>query len=525
MKKLLLIALLAIALVGTLVACTGEQPVETVGDTVVDTEPETVDDATTPETLPESTPDENTIPEGTTESAPAETKPAETQPEETKPADTQPEETQPEQDPPVEHDYVADGLVSMYGGGEGSVWVDQIGSNDVELTIDDNNQLTADGLRVQGMQHYFPEAIVDLVNGEAFTVEILFGDFVCLGQNFNTFMNSQNDNFALFRRVNTNELEFKFAANPGSERPKISGAETRLPNSLITVTYTVGGDCVIYINGREAAVKPSPAVMGANDLFIGHTDPAKDYDALYRCIRFYDRALSAEQVQANAAVDGFDLSQPSVDPVEMSKADIFELAVQEGKPVDISANALPITVLGAPAIEGESHTFGGQPDNYKIADFKNHYANMQDGFTLEVSLTTGADIVTKSAPVANFHAGGCGIEIVDSYVSFTARFAGTYLTVEAPVEADTTYHLTAVYDATAGEIRLYVNGKVADSLAVSGSLDMTVEPGAQYLCIGADSDATGYGENFFAGSIHDVRIYGEPASAGNALWLWQQMGT
>ncbi len=205
--------------------------------------------------------------------------------------------------PPIEHDYVADGLVSMYQGGEGTVWTDVIGANDVNLTIDDNNKLTADGLQVQGAQHYFPQSIVKLVNGQSFTVEILFGDFVCLGESYNTFMNSGNDNFALFRRVSSDELEFKFAANSAGDRHKIPGAQALLPNSLITVTYTVGGDCVIYINGEVAATKPSPNVMGADNLFIGHTEAKKDFNALYRSIRFYNRALSAEEVLANAQVD------------------------------------------------------------------------------------------------------------------------------------------------------------------------------------------------------------------------------
>ena len=45
--------------------------------------------------------------------------------------------------------------------------------------------------------------------------------------------------------------------------------------------------------------------LGAPDLFIGHDAAAKTFDTTYRAIRFYDRALTAEEVAANAAVDGF----------------------------------------------------------------------------------------------------------------------------------------------------------------------------------------------------------------------------
>ncbi len=204
------------------------------------------------------------------------------------------------------HGYVTDGLVSLYNqhnlGADATTWWDNAGDNDMTIQLSESSYLAADGLHTAGTKHYFPEAIVDVVNGNAFTVELLFGDFVSIGENYNTFLNSQNDNFALFRRLSDDVLEFKFAANSGTERHKIPGAEALLPNSLITVTYTVGGECVIYVNGVAAATKASPSAMGADNLFIGQTG-TKDFRAVYQSIRFYDRALSADEVLANAKAD------------------------------------------------------------------------------------------------------------------------------------------------------------------------------------------------------------------------------
>ena len=45
--------------------------------------------------------------------------------------------------------------------------------------------------------------------------------------------------------------------------------------------------------------------MGASDLFIGHSDAAKLFDTTYRAVRFYERELTAEEVLANAKVDGY----------------------------------------------------------------------------------------------------------------------------------------------------------------------------------------------------------------------------
>ena len=109
--------------------------------------------------------------------------------------------------------YVTDGLVSLYNGTgnspDATVWKDAVGNNDLPITKDDKNYFTDEGLRLEIAMHYFPQPIVDLINGQAFTVEIALGDFRSISTDFNTIMNSTNDNFALFRRCSNDNLEFK----------------------------------------------------------------------------------------------------------------------------------------------------------------------------------------------------------------------------------------------------------------------------------------------------------------------------
>ncbi len=207
--------------------------------------------------------------------------------------------------------YAPDGLVSLYSGiahGEAeNIWEDLIGENDVTIPVTEHSYFDGEGWRITGLDSsraYFPQSIVDLINGEAFTVEIQFGDFISLGDSFNTFLNSQNDYFALFRRVSTDQIEFKFAKNSGQERPKVDNGLELLNNCTVTITYTVGGKTVIYVNGEACADMPSPNTMGADDLFIGHNDAAKRFDTTYKSIRFYNRELSADEIAANARADG-----------------------------------------------------------------------------------------------------------------------------------------------------------------------------------------------------------------------------
>ena len=181
-------------------------------------------------------------------------------------------------------------------------WEDLVGGHDMDIVKNDNNYFTEQGLRASKLKHKFPQAVVDTVNGEAFTIEVLLGDFTSLGTNFNTFISSSDDHFALFRRNSENVLELKTL---GNGRIKIPGCLDLLQNSLITITYRGGDTCCIYVNGElKGQIDTAAGSLGAGDFFIGHNDVNKTFDTTYRAVRFYDRALSAEEVLANATVDG-----------------------------------------------------------------------------------------------------------------------------------------------------------------------------------------------------------------------------
>lgn len=226
------------------------------------------------------------------------------------------------------HGYVTDGLVSLYSGTHNSdnghdpsatVWQDIVGDNDLDVTGSEFNE---QGLFMsEDDQHHFPQPIVDLVNGEEFTVEIFFGAFDSVGSAYNTFLNSRNDNFALYREVGADVIVLKFGGNPGTERPRVYDGLACLEYGLISVTYKVDGDCRIYVDGELAAEVPCDRFMNADNLFIGLAMDVKAYEATYRSIRFYDRELTADEIAANAAVDGFEAppettEAPTEEPTE-----------------------------------------------------------------------------------------------------------------------------------------------------------------------------------------------------------------
>ncbi len=208
--------------------------------------------------------------------------------------------------------YVSDGLVAVYSGiqnteggnnPDATVWEDLCGDNDITLTTDENNKFELGGFRSNSVRQFFPQAVVDAVNGQAFTVEMSLGDLESFGTAYNTFINSDNDHFSLFRRIENDVLEFKFAANARTDRPQVQGGLELFADTLITVTYEAGGETVIYADGLEIARASSPQTMGADNLFFGHDKTTHNYSTLFRDLRFYSRALSAEEVLANAKAD------------------------------------------------------------------------------------------------------------------------------------------------------------------------------------------------------------------------------
>ena len=286
--------------------------------------------------------------------------------------------------------YVTDGLVSLYKGADtpdATVWEDSVGDNDLPLTKNDKNYLAADGLHAEGAQHYFPQAIVDLVNGNAFTVEIFFGDFTSIGGDFNTFMNSANDNFALFRRNSNDNLEFKWAGRAGDLRPKASDGLSLIDNGVIAVTFEAGGSCCIYVDGTIVSKVSTDTTMGANNLFIGHAAANKSFSTVYKSIRFYNRVLTPEEVANNARADGVTVVDPGEKPktfitVAQPKTNIVgdismirEVSSKAEMDTMTSAKSLPATAIYTvnsklEALDAEGKAFATVAEILAAHDYK-----------------------------------------------------------------------------------------------------------------------------------------------------------
>lgn len=220
---------------------------------------------------------------------------------------------------------VKDGLVAWYDGSNNSngeqdydstVWRDLSGNkNHFNVRVNETNFWKDNAFHIDSASYYFPEAIVDLVNSESYTIEFSAGDLDLKATNWVTLMCSDNDEFSLFIRVpEQNEgrdyLEYKYNDRNG-DRPTVpAGAEALESDgigSTIAITFDMnaegGAVCIIYINGVEAGRGVPEHTNIADTLTIGHDNPQRAWAADLYSVRFYDRALTPAELRANSEAD------------------------------------------------------------------------------------------------------------------------------------------------------------------------------------------------------------------------------
>lgn len=207
---------------------------------------------------------------------------------------------------------VTSGLVAHFDGvnntekghnAETTVWEDLAGDNDVELALSETTYFIENALHLSGVQFNFPEELMDVINGEEFTFELKMGQIAKTGSSYSTLVNSTNDNFALFLRSAGDFIEFK---NGSNGRPKVAGGKDYVENSTLSLTFSLSeGNCTMYLDGHEIGRSQAGSTIGATaPFFFGHADAGKAHTADYEAMRFYNRALSAEEVAQNAKADG-----------------------------------------------------------------------------------------------------------------------------------------------------------------------------------------------------------------------------
>ena len=232
-------------------------------------------------------------------------------------------------------DIVHDGLVVWYDASnnsngvqdyEATVWKDLTGNgNHMTVRVNETNYWTDNAFHVDANPTYFPDAVVDVINGDQYTFEMVLGEVSFNATNWITLMCSDNDEFSLFVRVpnggdTDDNLEFKYN-DKNQDRPKMDDGAALLNNSTMAVTFDLTDPenalCTIYVNGVALASGVPQHTNIADTLMWGHDNPQRVWGGDVHGFRFYNRALSAEELADNASADDKNYRQGNYIPPEV----------------------------------------------------------------------------------------------------------------------------------------------------------------------------------------------------------------
>lgn len=179
-----------------------------------------------------------------------------------------------------------------------------------------------------------------------------------------------------------------------------------------------------------------------------------------------------------------------------------------------SSGTLASAMSGGVSAVYQNVTLGqasGVTDNQTSVAFNgsSSYIDVGDNFDSTNDATVEAWVyptdTSGTRPIVSKHSGtrGYALELVAGQLRFrVTNDAGTThsVTGATSLSTNTWYHVVGVRNATAGTIRVFVNGIPDGTAAVSG----TAGTSATFLYIGSN------GSEFFAGNIDEVAIYSTP---------------
>ncbi len=262
-------------------------------------------------------------------------------------------------------EYAEDGLVAWYDASNNSngdhltdakVWKDLSGNGnhlDLNKAITDG-QVTwsTTALNINGATGCyiaFPEDVATVLEGDAYTIEIVTGDLNYTATDYITLLSSANDELSVFIRCGANStcdkglagwdgkpysevilLEYKNQDDNGDgNRPMLPNAWEAFNGHTLSVTsdleafdgaQDMTGDLNVhmYSDGTLLASGESQYNMTLDkSVYFGHTAENRRWGGEIYAIRIYDRALSQEELQDNAAADEFNYRKGNIiEPVK-----------------------------------------------------------------------------------------------------------------------------------------------------------------------------------------------------------------
>lgn len=205
--------------------------------------------------------------------------------------------------------------------------------------------------------------------------------------------------------------------------------------------------------------------------------------------------------------------------------DVLDVAFPGGVPTDAAQSLAPITygtpTFGTDAKQGPVMTVDGVDDAVGFP-FEDQWSKLTTGVSVECvfRIDTAMPVTGEKDLCSDKEAGGISMYVNGPNLGFMAHIGGGYKSALTPIEGNRWYHAVATWDGS--QVKLYVNGQLAQTTAASGALTIPAATSRRFV-VGADAGPAGIGQpappsTFAASGVFSRAVTAEEVKALAAQW-------
>ncbi len=205
--------------------------------------------------------------------------------------------------------------------------------------------------------------------------------------------------------------------------------------------------------------------------------------------------------------------------------DVLDVAFAGGVAADQAQSLAPITygtpTFGTDAKQGPVMTVDGVDDAVGFP-FEDQWSKLATGLSVECvfRIDTSMPVANEKDLCSDKEAGGISMYVTGGNLGFMAHVGGGYKSALTPVEGNRWYHAVATWDGS--QVKLYVNGQLAQTTAATGALTFPVATSRRFI-VGADASPTGIGQpappsTFAASGVFSRAVSADEVRALAAQW-------